>query len=41
MKITKSGLYLASEITDREIIFADGIEVSFFDDAPHIEKFIL
>ena len=41
MKITESGLYLASEITDTEITFADGIEVSFFDDTPHIEKFML
>ena len=41
MKITESWLYLASEITDVEITIADDIEVSFFDDAPHIEKFIL
>ncbi len=41
MKITESGLYLASEITDAEITFADDLEVSFFDDTFHIEKFIL
>ena len=41
MKITKSGLYLASDITGTGITFADNISVSFFDDASHIEKFIL
>ena len=41
MKITESGLYLASEISDKEITFADDIRVSFFDDAIHTQKFIL
>lgn len=41
MKITKSGLYLASDTSDKEITFADDIRVSFFDDTSHIEKFIL